>query len=139
MVSMGRTMCETGAGGKALVAVVRHRGMRLLIARVLSIAVALGVVTLLVVQATTSGCATHDRQDPWLATQVTATPVPTEPVSSAAEATPPVPPNPVINIGPGYLPATKAAPVFYPSKPVAQPAQQQSQAAPQAPPQGKPR
>jgi hypothetical protein len=102
--------------------------MRLVIARVLSIAVALGVLALLVVQATTSGCASqrNDRPDPWLTTQVTSTPVPTAPAASAAEATPAVPPNPVIYVGPGYLPATKAAPVFFPPQQQAAPAPQQA-------------
>lgn len=133
-------MCETGAGGKALVASVRHRRMRLLLARIVSVAVALGVLSLLVVQATTSGCASQraDVQDPSLTTQVmpspvATAPVATQPVPTAAESKPPAPPTPVMK-GPAYLPATKAAPVFYPSNP---PPSQAPQAVPQQQAPGK--
>lgn len=120
-------MCETGAGGKALVAVVRHRRMRLLVARVVSIAVALGVLALLVVQATTSGCASQQQTEAQMGPPPPAPPLPAAPAPDRGV--------PVVKGGggPEYLPATKAAPVFYPTKPVAQPAQQ-SQAVPQQAP-----
>jgi hypothetical protein len=98
--------------------------MRLLLARVVSIAVALGVLALLVVQATTSGCASQQQTEAQMGPPPPAPPLPSAPA-----------PTPVVKGGggPEYLPATKAAPVFYPTKPVAQPAQQ-SQAAPQQAP-----
>jgi hypothetical protein len=104
-----------------------------LLARAASLVVALGVLTCLVVRAGAVGCASQPRVDPWLSTQATTAPVPTKPISSAAAATPPAPPNPVLYVGPDYMPATKAAPVFYPDRaPVRQAA---SPAQPQALPQ----
>jgi len=87
------------------------------VGRGLSLLVALGVLAVLVVHAGATGCATQDiRPDPWLAAAtVSATPVPTLPVPSASQATAPVPPDPVVNVG--FLPASKAGPVFYPTNP----------------------
>jgi len=114
--------------------------MRNVIARALSLVVAIGVVTLLVAHAGIAGCAPQPlRPDPWLATPVPLTPVPTAPptipVVSVAGPAAPVPPDPVIDVGPGgYLPASKAAPVLWANPAPSSPAQQQAAPSPPANP-----
>jgi hypothetical protein len=97
--------------------------MRQLIARTLSLTVALGVLALLVIQAGAAGCATAgSHAEPQSLGNATAPPPRAAPTTAAAApALPPVAP-------PEYLPATKAAPVFYPDRDL------QPQA-PQPPPQ----
>jgi hypothetical protein len=95
--------------------------MRRALLRAVSLLIATGTLLLLVFQAGT-GCSHGARPDP-RGSQMQAVPVapmPTEPVPSAAESKPAVAPDPVLYVGGGYLPATKAAPVFFPDKAPAQ-------------------
>jgi hypothetical protein len=99
--------------------------MRNFLARALTLVVALGVLGLLVAHAGIAGCAASPPPaDPGLANPLPAAPLPTAPVVSAAAPTPPVPPDPVIDVGTGYLPATKAAPMLWANPPPPAPPQQ---------------
>ncbi|HEY8040076.1 MAG TPA: hypothetical protein VIF15_09800 [Polyangiaceae bacterium] len=104
--------------------------MRLFLARALSLTVALGVLTLLVVRAGLTGCAPRETAVPDNAAQAQAPAPPPAPPSPTAPATTAAAPTVAVPAVPTYLPASKAGPVFYPSTPPPPPPQQTVQGKP---------